>query len=238
MDTGAACRTYNVLLAEGRPVGAALIAGATEGSKGGTMQAIIDNPRACLGRRPRARGAAADRLAARPATRIGLGLLAFLLRLAARAGRHGLDRPRVLRQLRAARRPAERPTSRARRSCTRPSCHSVAWWFRHASTVTVLSGVVLLVLAGYLLPSLVYGTSVYMPPRGRGCCGSASSARSPCGCSCTCTSGPICRWCWACGPAMPRPRREPARASSCSPGSISCSSLPVVLAMVAAAHLY
>jgi uncharacterized protein len=26
MDTGAACRTYNILLAEGRPVGAALIA--------------------------------------------------------------------------------------------------------------------------------------------------------------------------------------------------------------------
>jgi uncharacterized protein len=26
MNTGAACRTYNVLLAEGRPVGAALIA--------------------------------------------------------------------------------------------------------------------------------------------------------------------------------------------------------------------
>lgn len=26
MDTGAACRTYNVLLAEGRPVGAALVA--------------------------------------------------------------------------------------------------------------------------------------------------------------------------------------------------------------------
>ena len=26
MDTGAACRTYNVLLAEGRPVGAALLA--------------------------------------------------------------------------------------------------------------------------------------------------------------------------------------------------------------------
>ena len=26
MSTGAACRTYNVLLAEGRPVGAALIA--------------------------------------------------------------------------------------------------------------------------------------------------------------------------------------------------------------------
>jgi uncharacterized protein len=28
MDTGAACRTYNVLLAEGRPAGAALIAAA------------------------------------------------------------------------------------------------------------------------------------------------------------------------------------------------------------------
>ncbi len=26
MDTGAACRTYNILLAEGRPVGAALVA--------------------------------------------------------------------------------------------------------------------------------------------------------------------------------------------------------------------
>ena len=41
---------------------------------------------------------------------------------------------------------------------------SVAWWFRHASTVAVASGVLLLVLAGYLLPSLVYGTGVYVPP--------------------------------------------------------------------------
>jgi uncharacterized membrane protein len=39
----------------------------------------------------------------------------------------------------------------------------VAWWFRHASTLTVLSGAVLLVLAGYLVPALVYGTSVYVP---------------------------------------------------------------------------
>jgi uncharacterized membrane protein len=39
----------------------------------------------------------------------------------------------------------------------------VAWWFRHASTLTVLSGAVLLVLAGYLLPALIYGTSVYIP---------------------------------------------------------------------------
>ena len=40
----------------------------------------------------------------------------------------------------------------------------VAWWFRHASTTVVVSGVLLLILAGYLLPSLVYGTSVYVPP--------------------------------------------------------------------------
>src|SRR5262245_22761023 len=32
----------------------------------------------------------------------------------------------------------------------------VAWWFRHASTLTVLSGAVLLVLAGYLVPALIY----------------------------------------------------------------------------------
>jgi uncharacterized membrane protein len=39
----------------------------------------------------------------------------------------------------------------------------VAWWFRHASTLTVLSGAVLLVFAGYLFPALIYGTSVYIP---------------------------------------------------------------------------
>jgi len=40
----------------------------------------------------------------------------------------------------------------------------VAWWFRHGSTTAVASGVLLLVLSGYLLPSLVYGTGVYVPP--------------------------------------------------------------------------
>jgi uncharacterized membrane protein len=40
----------------------------------------------------------------------------------------------------------------------------VAWWFRHASTVVVASGVLLLVLAGYMLPTLVYASSVYVPP--------------------------------------------------------------------------
>jgi uncharacterized membrane protein len=39
----------------------------------------------------------------------------------------------------------------------------VAWWLRHASTLTVLSGLLLLVLTGYLLPSLIYGTSVFIP---------------------------------------------------------------------------
>src|SRR5690349_17316644 len=32
----------------------------------------------------------------------------------------------------------------------------VAWWIRHASTAAVISGILLLLLAGYLLPSLVY----------------------------------------------------------------------------------
>jgi uncharacterized membrane protein len=35
---------------------------------------------------------------------------------------------------------------------------SVAWWFRHASTVAVVTGVLLL-----LLPALIYGTGVFMP---------------------------------------------------------------------------
>jgi len=40
----------------------------------------------------------------------------------------------------------------------------VAWWFRHASTVAVVTGLLLLLLGGYLLPALIYGTGVYMPP--------------------------------------------------------------------------
>jgi len=40
----------------------------------------------------------------------------------------------------------------------------VAWWFRHASTVTVVTGILLLLLSGYLLPALIYGTGVFMPP--------------------------------------------------------------------------
>jgi uncharacterized membrane protein len=40
----------------------------------------------------------------------------------------------------------------------------VAWWMRHASTLVVASGVLLLLAAGYLLPALFYGTAVYVPP--------------------------------------------------------------------------
>ncbi|HSR80369.1 MAG TPA: hypothetical protein VLL28_06260 [Hyphomicrobiaceae bacterium] len=40
----------------------------------------------------------------------------------------------------------------------------VAWWFRHASTVAVITGILLLILSGYLLPVLVYGAGVFMPP--------------------------------------------------------------------------
>lgn len=40
----------------------------------------------------------------------------------------------------------------------------VAWWLRHASTATVVTGALLLMLMGYLLPGLVYGTGVYVPP--------------------------------------------------------------------------
>jgi uncharacterized membrane protein len=39
----------------------------------------------------------------------------------------------------------------------------VAWWFRHASTATVATGVVLLVTMGYVLPTLVYGSEVHVP---------------------------------------------------------------------------
>ncbi|HEY7085281.1 MAG TPA: hypothetical protein VH519_10745 [Hyphomicrobiaceae bacterium] len=40
----------------------------------------------------------------------------------------------------------------------------VAWWFRHASTMAVVTGVLLLLLSGYLLPTMIYGAGVFMPP--------------------------------------------------------------------------
>jgi uncharacterized membrane protein len=41
---------------------------------------------------------------------------------------------------------------------------NVAWWFRHASTLAVVTGAILLLTAGYVLPTLVYGSAVYVPP--------------------------------------------------------------------------
>ena len=41
---------------------------------------------------------------------------------------------------------------------------TVAFWFRHASTATVITGALLLVPIGYVLPTLAYGSSVYVPP--------------------------------------------------------------------------
>jgi uncharacterized membrane protein len=37
-------------------------------------------------------------------------------------------------------------------------------WLRHASTATVVAGAVLLVTTGYIFPTLVYGSGVYVPP--------------------------------------------------------------------------
>ena len=40
----------------------------------------------------------------------------------------------------------------------------VAAWYRHASTLAVATGAILLVTAGYLFPSLTYATEVATPP--------------------------------------------------------------------------
>ena len=39
----------------------------------------------------------------------------------------------------------------------------VAWWYRHASTLAVATGAILLVTSGYLLPSLAFATEVHTP---------------------------------------------------------------------------
>jgi uncharacterized membrane protein len=40
----------------------------------------------------------------------------------------------------------------------------VALWFRHASTVTVVAGMLLLLAGGYVLPNVIYGSGVFVPP--------------------------------------------------------------------------
>ena len=115
---------------------------------------------------------------------------------------------------------------------------SVAWWFRHASTTAVASGVLLLVLAGYLLPSLVYGTDVYVPP--------ARTLLLWGG-----VIGALVMWMFVhmfIWPSMQvvlgiRPGDDAAKASARARVILFARlnlvlSLPVVFAMVAAAHLY
>ncbi len=115
---------------------------------------------------------------------------------------------------------------------------SVAWWFRHASTVAVVSGVLLLLQAGYLLPSLVYGAGVYV-----------SSARALLlwgG-----VVGALAMWMFVHMYIWPniqvvlgiRPGDDAAKAAARARVILFARlnlvlSLPVVFAMVAAAHLY
>ena len=114
----------------------------------------------------------------------------------------------------------------------------VAWWFRHGSTVVVASGALLLILSGYLLPSLVYGTSVYVPP--------ARALLLWSG-----VLGAFLMWMFVhmyIWPAMQvvigqRPgdaaAKEAARARVVTFARLNLVlALPVTLAMVAAAHLY
>jgi len=126
------------------------------------MQAIIDNPRRCL------------------ATGFALALLLLLLSLlAGDTDRLGLAAflVRLLHVLAAmiwvgfvffvnfvqlvALKDADETARGVLHSAIVPR---VAQWFRHASTVTVLSGLLLLLLAGYLLPSLIYGSTVFISP--------------------------------------------------------------------------
>ena len=115
---------------------------------------------------------------------------------------------------------------------------SVAWWFRHASTVAVLSGVLLLPLAGYLLPSLIYGSGVYVPP-----------ARS--GLLWLGVIGALAMWMFVHMYIWPnmqvvlgiRPGDDAAKTAARARVILFARlnlvlSLPVVFAMVAAAHLY
>jgi uncharacterized membrane protein len=115
---------------------------------------------------------------------------------------------------------------------------AVAWWFRHASTAAVVSGVLLLVLAGYLLPSFVYGTEVFVPP--------ARTLLLWSG-----VVGALAMWMFVhmyIWPSMQvvlgiRPGDDAAKAAARARVTLFARlnlvlSLPVVFTMVAAAHLY
>jgi uncharacterized membrane protein len=115
---------------------------------------------------------------------------------------------------------------------------NVAWWLRHASTVTVASGAVLLVTTGYLLPNLIYGAGVYVPPSRAWLIGSG-------------VVGALAMWMFVhmyIWPSMQvvlglRPGDADAKARARSRVIMFARlnlilTVPVTLAMVAAAHLY
>jgi uncharacterized membrane protein len=114
----------------------------------------------------------------------------------------------------------------------------VAWWFRHASTLAVASGAILLVTTGYLLPTLVYGAGVYVPPSRAWLIGSG-------------VTGALAMWMFVHMYIWPnmqvalglRPGDAEAKARARSRVIIFARlnlilAVPVTLAMAAAAHLY
>ena len=115
---------------------------------------------------------------------------------------------------------------------------NVAWWLRHASTLTVASGAILLVTTGYLLPQLVYGAGVYVPPSRAWLIGAG-------------VLGALAMWMFVHMYIWPnmqvvlglRPGDDAAKARARARVVLFARlnlvlSLPVVFAMVAAAHLY
>ena len=202
------------------------------------MQSIIDNPRAALGAGLVLTAAAAPRVGLIAAGADGLALLGFLVRLVhvlAAMIWIGLMFFVNFVQL-VVLRTADEP---ARAFLHKAVVPSVAWWFRHAST----DG------GGERRPPADPGRLPAAVARlrhqrlraagpGAAALGRRHRLRSPCGCSCTCTSGPACRWCWACAPATTRAKAR-ARARVVLFARLNLVlSLPVVFAMVAAAHLY
>ena len=115
---------------------------------------------------------------------------------------------------------------------------NVAWWFRHASTLTVASGAILLVTTGYLLPTLVYGAGVYVPPSRAWLIGSG-------------VLGALAMWMFVhmyIWPAVQvaiglRPGDAAAKAQAHQKVRVFARlnlvlAVPVAMAMIAAAHLY
>jgi hypothetical protein len=111
---------------------------------------------------------------------------------------------------------------------------NVAWWFRHASTLAVVSGALLLVTTGYLLPNLVYGAGVYVPPSRAWLIGAGVLGGLAMWMFVHMYIWPACRWCSA-APAMPTPGTA-ARVVTFARLNLILA-VPVTLAMAAAAHL-